>query len=1391
MARHPPLRHRVQQLSTVPVALWRRLVGAAAFALGWLTVWVPGAAVATTLACLTALWVWAGTASSLEQALALARPWVPALQTLALQDADASLRNGGRIGQLAWRDDLGLSVSAQDIEFNLDLRPLLKAEPLQLELQVGQLTVQDDSPPSTEPPTPLQELTLPLDLQVALSVDRLTLAGPQPVDITHLRGQYRYDGEDDEARHTLSGLHLELAQGRYDGNLALQAQAPMALNADIQGLLTSAVPALGGSAARTWDSALALRVRGQLSHENPEHSAQASLRISASLGDAGAPAQKTGPSLTAEATLQPWQSQPVHSLKAQLQRLDLAAFWPQLPTTLLSGDIQAQPPTALAPESVPAPQSATQPHPQSADSWHIGLTLNNGAAGPIDQGRLPLTLLKLEAQASPKLIRVPQLQLRVGQGGVQGQGQWVVGSASAQAQLTVSHLALHELHTGLSPRLASGQIALQPGAAAPGGTVPTRLRVDLSTAPAPQPRTASAGSPLDSGSGSTGPNNPTRLSIDTLKAEGEWTGQRLLLSQLLLRAAGAQLRGQGSVTPQPLAFDGQWRVQAPGLDGKISGSLGADSGQGDVQLRASDLTQLGQWVRSLPLPTDTALPNGLLAGDVALQTQWQGGWTQAHGPTLKARITSQRLAITPPNNGNGNGKENSKEKDHSNANRIQTSGLQIDLSGNLQAADIALTGRIAQGELSAQVSTQARASTTATGGLLSVQPTTLWLRQSNAPHALSLHSTQAVTLDWRPNQWQLSPGSLQIQAQAASSQADGSAQATPTPAPLALTRLHWQQLSMANGTLSTRGEIDRLALDWLDALPGLLGPSTQHWLADAGVRSDLVWGGQWRVDWPLSAAAAAPKGAAPNIQLSLKRLQGDLSLRNADASAATPQTSDWIAAGLQRAEWQLRTEGDGLTTQLNWASQLAGNLQAQLHAAWVHDPAAHTWTLGPQTPVRGSLSASTPDMALWSPLLAPPGWRARGRLALNAQVGGTLSQPDWRGELNASELALRSAVEGLEFANGRLVAQLSGERIDITQLSLDGPGGAQKGGTLTGKGHAQWHTSPSGLPQQAEFHLQASASKLRVSSRADRRLMLSGDVSATLAAQKLQLRGQLAVDQALFILPDETAPALGDDVVVRQTRVATPEPTSRIQTDMLVRIDLGQQLEVRGQGLQTQLGGQVSLISTPSAPALRVLGEVTTQQGSYRAYGQQLRISEGVVRFSGPYDDPGLNILAVRNAGAFRDSDEQVVGVRITGSARMPLVKLYAKPDMPDGEKLAWLVLGRPASGAGAEAAVLQQAALALLSRNGGSMDTTLASRLGLDEIAFRGSSTRADGTTQNAGVALGKRLSQRLYVVYETGMNAAMGTVSLLYDVSRRLTLRTRAGEENAVDLLFTIPHD
>jgi translocation and assembly module TamB len=76
---------------------------------------------------------------------------------------------------------------------------------------------------------------------------------------------------------------------------------------------------------------------------------------------------------------------------------------------------------------------------------------------------------------------------------------------------------------------------------------------------------------------------------------------------------------------------------------------------------------------------------------------------------------------------------------------------------------------------------------------------------------------------------------------------------------------------------------------------------------------------------------------------------------------------------------------------------------------------------------------------------------------------------------------------------------------------------------------------------------------------------------------------------------------------------------------------------------------------------------------------------------------------------------------------------------------------------------------------------------LGFDEIGFAGPSTSADGTTTQAALTVGKRLSDNIYLSYEQSLGGTMSAVSILYDLSERLTLRARAGTENAIDVIFT----
>jgi len=238
--------------------------------------------------------------------------------------------------------------------------------------------------------------------------------------------------------------------------------------------------------------------------------------------------------------------------------------------------------------------------------------------------------------------------------------------------------------------------------------------------------------------------------------------------------------------------------------------------------------------------------------------------------------------------------------------------------------------------------------------------------------------------------------------------------------------------------------------------------------------------------------------------------------------------------------------------------------------------------------------------------------------------------------------------------------------------------------------------------------------------------------------------------------------------------------------DIAITLNLGDDFALQGQGITTRLTGTLEIrASAATGGQPRVTGEVRTVAGRYRAWGQMLDVESGLLRFNGPYDNPALDVLALRPHISVR------AGVQVSGTAQAPRVRLYSDPALPDAEKLSWVVLGRSASAGGAEAAVLQQAALALLGRGGGDLTGDIARQLGLDEIGVKGPQAGAGADASEAALTLGKRLTKDLYVTYERSLSGVLGTLYIFYDLSRRLQLRGQTGMQSAVDLIYTVRYD
>ena len=1326
----------------------------------FLLFWLVELPIAAVGALLLVFWFWSGTDQSLASALGQASRYLPSGQSLVVEGVRGSLRQGGHIGMLRWESN-GLLVQAHQIELAWQPKSLLNRR-LQLDtLNIAELSITGKSPAAGS--TPLDDVTLPFEVDLHFSVDKLRWAGPPALEASTLRGRYQYD----QNQHLLALDQAHVADGQYQARATLLATAPLTLDLQVQGKVQAPL----GARQITLDASATLRgplagpgavldLLGQLQPAKPVPSVRPepakplpSVRPEPVEGLKAKLSPNEGMRANVSAQLSPWAAQPVLRAQATFNQFNLAALWPQAPQTLLTGNAQVEPRRA---------------------NWLARINLTNRLPGPWDKGRLPVDSARALVEFAAGRWNIQSLNLESAGGRIQAQGRLedaasVNALSGWQVQAQLQNIDPAALHSQLAPVRLEGEIKVN--AAQQVAVFDTLLR--------PSP-TQGAASPLRG------------LRLQSVLAKGRWDGGWLQLQELNVQTDDAKLQGRFDLQPATRAMRGQLELAFPGALAKASGQLAPQEGAGDFSLQASDAGKAMRWLAALP-QAPQALAQYALQGQVEATLQWQGGWQalldgRGAEPTLQSSLRVPRLDIRAP----GEPVEQA----------LRLRNFQADASGRLSTLSLTTSGEVSSGTRRLSVQAQAVGGRKADGDWqASVTPLRLRAEDSLRPGPWILGLRQALTLDWKPAR----------QGGTLSSTAGEAELSGPVPG---VATLAWEPVRWSFGErkeLLSRGQLRGVGLGWLELLA-----NTQ--LANLRLSGNMLFD----ADWDLAAADTLKLRAA------LVRRSGDLQLQTdnlalpaAAAGAGAPPT---INAGVKDARISITADGDNLRAALRWDSERAGEAQAEFSTRITRGTSGWDWPA--DSPLRATVQARLPQVGVWS-VLAPPGWRMRGTLDASLALAGTRAAPQWNGSLQADDLGLRSVVDGIEFANGRLRASVQGQRLEIAEFSLQGAGGAS-GGELRATGFALWLPDTSGKNPaltRVRMELNATAQALRVSARADRRLAVSGTLQARLDNARLNIEGALKADQALFILPDETAPSLGDDVVVRgatlapksfagppqerlhplggpgEARAGGVDPIAsadsaasasrntagaRIATNLSVRLDFGPDFRVQGRGITTRLAGSVQLRSSMLAgEAPRLTGEVRTVLGSYKAYGQQLDVEQGVLRFTGVYDNPSLDILAIR------PNLSQRVGVQITGTALSPRVRLYSEPELPQAEKLAWLVLGRSGANGGAEAAVLQQAAMALLGRNGQGLSGGLASSLGLDELSFSGSASNADGRTTSATVTLGKRLSRNFYVAYERSLAGTLGTFSIFYDLSSRFTLRARTGEQSAVDLIFTIAYD
>jgi hypothetical protein len=118
-------------------------------------------------------------------------------------------------------------------------------------------------------------------------------------------------------------------------------------------------------------------------------------------------------------------------------------------------------------------------------------------------------------------------------------------------------------------------------------------------------------------------------------------------------------------------------------------------------------------------------------------------------------------------------------------------------------------------------------------------------------------------------------------------------------------------------------------------------------------------------------------------------------------------------------------------------------------------------------------------------------------------------------------------------------------------------------------------------------------------------------------------------------LPD-SAVAVSDDVTVIYDDLPPVPKAAPLPMEIRLAIRLGDDVRLEAMGLKTKVGGALNIRQDPSKP-LSGNGQLELRDGRFKAYGQNLIIKEGRILFSGPIDQPYLNIETYRDPDTIED----------------------------------------------------------------------------------------------------------------------------------------------------------
>lgn len=469
----------------------------------------------------------------------------------------------------------------------------------------------------------------------------------------------------------------------------------------------------------------------------------------------------------------------------------------------------------------------------------------------------------------------------------------------------------------------------------------------------------------------------------------------------------------------------------------------------------------------------------------------------------------------------------------------------------------------------------------------------------------------------------------------------------------------------------------------------------------------------------------------------------------------------------------------------------------------------------------------------------------QGTVGVAAQVHGPLNAIKVNGQVQVDGGAFRVAASGVNYRGVNAAVRFDDEWAVIDRLTL----ADDDGHTLTMSGRTGIRASATGRPVEAT--IQSDSIHVLNNELGDVEVNAALTVSGAIAAPKVTGRivttkGRLEVDELLrqlaapaAVVPraQAAAPASAEARALAPPAPETAAPTTAAgeartsidpgltpapkpetekasvstganpwaQSTIDVDIRLPDNFVLRGRNVKVgtgtmglgdvnlTIGGDVSFKKDPGGDPL-VIGAVEAVRGFYDFQGRRFTVTRGsAVTFRGPQPaNPSLNITGERDVSGI------TARVRVTGTARRPVLALSSQPPLDEGDVLALIVFNQPLNqlGDSQQVDLLQRAGDMALGAVASSLTAAIGRSLDVDLFEVRAPTSGKAGEVQ-----LGTQVGERVFVGFRQQFGSADASrLSIEYRLTEALRLLTSFGqgadrnadtrdrEAAGVDLVYTI---